>query len=154
VDENGDDADKDIHQDKETEHSQELAEEIAGVGKGPGEDDLGGIRPPIPFEELRGHEDNDDSLVDIEELEAEQRDRSRKGPEVVGERKRGGCGAGRKQAQKNEAQQREDPESPGPQQKPGLIDGDLQTDHYRCHGFPPLPLSNAPDRRPEAAFCM
>jgi hypothetical protein len=125
MDQSRDQADEDVHQDKEPENPKKLAENIAGIGKGPGKDDLGGICSPVPFEEFRGHKDYNNALVNIEELEAEKRDGSRQGPEVVGKGKGRGCDPGRQKAHNNEAQQGEYAEAPRPQENFGLISCDF-----------------------------
>jgi len=125
MDQGRDHADEDIHQDKQPDDSEEFAQDVAGVGKGPGENDLGGICSPVTFEEFRCHEDHDNALVNIEEFEAEQRYGSRQGPEVVGKGKGGSCDPGRQKAHNNEAQQGKYAEAPGPQDNFGLISGDF-----------------------------
>jgi hypothetical protein len=87
MDHGGYQSDNYVQQDKEPQYPEELAEYIAGVREGPGEDDLGGIRPSVPFEKFRRHKKDDDSLVDIEELKGEEGYGSRQGPEVVGDGK-------------------------------------------------------------------
>jgi len=125
MDKECDHTEEDVHEDKQPDDADEFAKDIACVGKRPGKDNLVGIRSPVPFEEFRGHKNHDNPLKDIEELEAEKRDGSRKGPEVVWESKRRGCDPGRQQAQNNKAQQGEYAETPGPQENFGLIKGNF-----------------------------